>query len=115
MDSAALRAFLRNRCAWLLALVLLLPLAQTFAALHVISHAQAEAVVPGDGAYSVHQKVCSVCLTAAAIAGGAPAANPDDPAQVTVPDAAPRTNPPQLWFAFSARAYESRAPPFTRY
>ena len=50
IDSAAIGAFLRNRLVWLLALVLLLPMAQTFAALHVISHAQAENVVPADGA-----------------------------------------------------------------
>ena len=115
MDSAALRAFLRNRSAWLLALVLLLPLAQTFAALHVISHAQAEDVGPADGAYAVHQKVCNVCLTAAAITGGTLPSNLLDFVQVTVPGAAPSPNPPQLWFASSVRAYESRAPPFTRY
>ena len=115
MDSAALRAFLRNRSAWLLALVLLLPLAQIFAALHVISHAQAEEVAPADGSYAVHQKVCNVCLTAAAITGGALPSNLVDSVQVTVSGAAPWPNPPQLWFASSVRAYESRAPPFTRY
>ena len=115
MDSAALRAFLRNRLVWLLALVLLLPLAQTFAALHVISHAQAENVVPADGAYAVHQKVCNVCLTAAAIAGGAPPADLVDCAQLTVLDVAPLPSRPQLWFALPTRPYESRAPPFTRY
>ena len=115
MDSAALRAFLRNRSAWLLALVLLLPLAQIFAAWHVISHAQAEDVVSADGSFAVHQKVCNVCLTAAAITGGALPSNLVDSVQVTVSGAAPWSNPPQLWFASSVRAYESRAPPFTRY
>ena len=115
MDAALLRAFLQNRLAWLLALVLLLPIAQTFATLHVISHVQSEEVNPADGPYAVHQKVCNLCLTVAAITGGAPPVKSVDYAQVPVPGIAPWTNPPQLWFAPSARPYESRAPPSTRY
>ena len=115
MDAAFLRAFLQNRCAWLLALVLLLPIAQTFATLHVLSHVQSEEVNPADAPYDVSQKVCDLCLTVAAITGGAPPVKSVDYPHVAVPGTATWTNFPQLWFAFSARAYESRAPPFTRY
>lgn len=115
MDAALLRAFLQNRLAWLLALVLLLPIAQTFATLHVLSHVQSEEVDPADSSYAFHQKVCDLCLTVAAITGGAPPVKSVDSPQVAVPGTARWTNPPQLWFALSMRAYESRAPPVTRY
>lgn len=57
---------------WLLWLALLLPLAQAMAGAHALSHATGER--PGEGlAHLVH---CDLCLTAADLGSGAPAAEP---------------------------------------
>ena len=69
MDSAASPAFLRSRLGWLLALVLLLPLAQAFAARHLLSHAQTSDAARSEGSYAVYQSVCDICLTVAAVWG----------------------------------------------
>ncbi|MCL1960675.1 MAG: hypothetical protein FWG56_02580 [Desulfovibrionaceae bacterium] len=104
---------------WLLGLLLALPLAQSMAVWHAVSHlggpgelgAQAKPA-PRDGVPLPHNKVCELCLTAAAIdAGGLPAmamtlsfAAPDAQACVPAPEVAAWATPP-------AAAYRSRAPP----
>lgn len=62
----------RNLRGWLLWLALLLPLAQAVAGVHALSHATGERQDDGI-AHLVH---CDLCLAAANLAGGAPAAEP---------------------------------------
>jgi len=57
---------------WLLWLALILPLAQAMAGVHALSHVTGERQDDGI-AHLVH---CDLCLTAANLAGGAPAAEP---------------------------------------
>ena len=56
---------------WLLWLALLLPIAQAMAGVHALSHVSDR---PDDGL--VHVVDCDLCLTAAHLAGSAPAAEP---------------------------------------
>ena len=111
MDLARLRAHAHKRFAWLLALALLLPAAQTFAALHVLSHVQTARADTADVTHLVGQKVCDVCLVAMAIAGGAPSVESFNYLQIAGPDTAPRAEWFHAFFAVPAQAYESRAPP----
>lgn len=62
----------RNVRAWLFWLALLLPIAQAVAGVHALSHATGDGQDDGI-AHLVH---CDLCLTAANLAGGAPAAEP---------------------------------------
>lgn len=116
MELARLRAHAHQRFAWLLALVLWLPAAQTFAALHVLSHAQTVQTAQADTADITHlvgQKVCDVCLAAMAIAGSAPPVESFNYLQIAGPDTAPQAEWFQAFFAIPAQVYESRAPPIT--
>lgn len=61
----------RNLRGWLLWLALLLPIAQAMAGGHALSHVNDR---PDEGL--VHLVDCDLCLTAAHLAGGAPAAGP---------------------------------------
>jgi len=118
-----LAAFHRSRrigFGWLLGWLLLLPLAQSMAAWHEVSHlgGAAEsgtltAPAPHDDAPLPHHPACALCLAAAAIgAGGLPTvalALPfitPDAQRVRVPVAqAP------AWVTPPVAAYRSRAPP----
>lgn len=114
----ALRSSLspHRRLAWLLWLVLLLPLAQTTANLHVLSHATAELAGEtgrADRQQAIDHAYCDLCLTAAALLGAAPPVPPAVLAQSTALHTLPKT-----WFASSRLApalpvYQSRAPPFS--
>jgi hypothetical protein len=115
MDAAFLRAFLQNRLAWLLALVLVLPVAQTFAALHLLSHAQSAEVESIDTPHAAGQKACDLCLAAAAIMAGALPVGAVKPLPAATPAKAASTTLVQIWLVPLALAYQSRAPPFTRY
>src|SRR5512138_2286675 len=102
---------LQRRFAWLLWIALLLPLAEGAAAWHALSHARAE-VAGGPDGKALHAFHCDLCLTAAAVTGGAlpsvPLAMPALPVREAAPasvDASGRVAPP-------ASAYRSRAPPF---
>lgn len=59
---------------WLLALMLLLPLAQGAAWLHTLSHATGGAAhaAEHEGSEGLVQDLCDLCLTAAHLAGSAP-------------------------------------------
>jgi hypothetical protein len=105
---------------WLLGLLLLLPLAQSMAARHEVSHlgawgglnAGAESARQRDGSPLPHDgEACSLCLAAATIgAGGLPAvallfvAPGATPARIAVARVDAPATPP-------ATAYRSRAPP----
>ena len=110
MQSRPLHSFTRRHLAWLLWLVLLLPLAQTAASWHVLSHA-ASGQAGDDGTKAIGQERCDLCLNAAVVLGGVP--------QVTTCSLALACNthpstlfvPPGRILPASARAYNSRAPP----
>ena len=66
----------RRRIALLLCLMLLLPLAQAAAAWHALSHLAPDASAELDAKHAPHPAHCDLCLAAAAIGDGAPAADP---------------------------------------
>ena len=96
--------------------MLLLPLAQTAANLHVLSHATTELAGQSgraEGQPAIDSAHCDLCLTAAALLGAAPPAPSPVLAQSTALHTLPKT-----WFASSRLApalpvYQSRAPPFS--
>ncbi len=101
-----------RRFGWLLWLGLLLPMAQLAAATHALSHARTATSSRDDPtSQSQHFAHCDLCLTAAAIGGAAPVA---DPAPFATP--AFGTTPPRDMLRVRpaiapALAYRSRAPP----
>ena len=101
----------QRRFTWLLWLALLLPMAQSVAAWHAVSHSGPDASDDANGKQAPHPSHCDLCLTAAAISGGAlPGAAPSlahPAARHEVPQAAFAS----VWLALPARAYRSRAPP----
>ena len=112
--SAVRRFLLTNRLAFVIAMVLLLPLAQMTATSHLISHIHAGQIAQVGGNNStpgLHEDHCGQCLTALAALGGATNKN-----ILSFPAGAiPRENnvadswvPPTVNFWPS---YESRAPP----
>lgn len=108
MPFGSLRSTLRRRWSWLLALGLLLAVAQGAANAHAISHFGQD-VGSREGAL-VHAH-CDLCLIGAAIGGAAPS-----------PELPPTWHPPLAFAAITAAAaavrdvacalaYRSRAPP----
>jgi hypothetical protein len=98
--------------AWLLWLVLLLPVAQVAATSHLLSHTGEAISAAADHKAANHALHCDFCVTAGAIAGGALA--PDVPS-LALPPAAP-SEAPQPAFEnlrenILALAYQGRAPP----
>ena len=92
--------------AWLLWLALLLPVAQAAATWHALSHIGRDASSEVDGKLARHVSHCDLCLTAAAVTGGALPGTPP-----SVPHPAARHQAP---LALPALAYLSRAPPLFR-
>ena len=110
MQSSPLHSFTRRHLAWLLWLMLLLPLAQTAASWHVLSHA-ASGQTGDDGAQAIGQERCDLCLTAAAVLGGVPQVTP---CSLVLPCNTHQTTffaPPGRILPAPERAYNSRAPP----
>ncbi|MFZ4480047.1 MAG: DUF2946 family protein [Rhodoferax sp.] len=105
------RLFSHRHLVWLLWLVLLLPIAQTAATWHVLSHVNSDRVDEIDGQQAIHQGHCDLCLSAAALIGGAPALL----SPVLVAARAPRepavTEPAAIELPVALRSYQSRAPP----
>ncbi|RQP25561.1 hypothetical protein DZC73_00320 [Albitalea terrae] len=93
-------------------LALLLPFAQAAANWHAISHVSASTEADPDSKQSLHFAHCDLCLTAAAVTGGAPASQaPDIALQVTTHEAPVRDGATPV-VAAPIRRYLSRAPPF---
>ena len=106
----------RRRFWWLLWLVLLLPIAQTAATLHVLSHAMLDLAGDGsaiDGKPAIDHAHCELCLTAAALTGAAPPAAAPCLPRLAMSRALPRAVSLAVRFAATVPAYESRAPPFS--
>ena len=101
--------------AWLLWLALLLPLAQASATWHVLSHAMAQANGATDEQPALHPTHCDLCLSAAALSGGALSGAPQALPHLAMRHALPQSDSSSVWFAPAVRAYESRAPPFSRH
>ena len=98
-----LRRFARS---WLLWLALVLPIAQAMAGVHALSHV-------GHGADDaiVHLVDCDLCLTAAQLAGGAPAASPGPLAVGTAGDVFVAVRPVPAITRDAAWRPPARAPP----
>lgn len=98
--------------AWLLWLVLLLPLAQAASNWHVLSHAAQATQAAGEQDETLPQTGhCELCLMAAAIAGGALPAAPIVFLPPTAPHQAPCRVLSDVWQAPPATCYQGRAPP----
>lgn len=95
---------------WLLWLVLLLPIAQTAATWHVLSHVHSSQA--DDGKQAIHQDHCDLCLSATALIGGAPLlSSPHLPLARGLHEA-PLVELRGIRLTAPALAYDSRAPPF---
>ena len=101
-----------RRFTWLLWLALLLPLAQAAANWHALSHVSLDGVADSDGKQALHQTHCDLCLTAAAVSGGALIGGPQVLPHRVATHEAPQHASGSVWIALPARPYESRAPPF---
>ena len=96
---------------WLLWLALLLPLAQTAASWHVLSHVNSGQVGEPDEQQAIHQAHCELCLSAAALIGGAPLVSlPATPVHRALGEVVFAGLQGLAWTP-AARVYESRAPP----
>ena len=103
----------RRHLVWLLWLVLLLPMAQTAATWHVLSHVNSEQREDTDGQKAIHQGHCDLCLSAAALIGGSPLASSTPlPALEALHEVA-LAGLHGVILAAAPRAYDSRAPPFS--
>jgi hypothetical protein len=99
----------RSRWSWLLALALLLPLAQATATWHGYSHGLKSAVV--DDAQAAQLDHCERCLAAAALSAGALPSLPHSLPVSTARHAQPPLAAIGLSPTRAALAYRSRAPP----
>ncbi len=97
----------RNLRGWLLWLALILPIAQAMAGVHALSHLTGERQDEGL-AHLVH---CDLCLTAADLAGGAPAAEPLPPAGNGAVDVLATVPPASVAERVIAWRPPARAPP----
>ncbi|HZV93599.1 MAG TPA: hypothetical protein VFF72_10315 [Caldimonas sp.] len=102
----------QRRFAWLFWLALVLPLAQSAASWHAFSHLREAPPVDADaGKHALHAAHCGLCLMAAAIAGGAPPAEPPVVAQGPIRHATPASRIVAALHLVAPDAYLSRAPP----
>lgn len=100
--------------AWLLWVALLLPVAQTAALWHGVSHAaSAWATSQPTDDQAPHIAHCDLCLSAAALGFGAMASAPLALQLAALRHRLPQTVPTQVWLAAARLAYQSRAPPFS--
>lgn len=112
MHALPSRPVVQRRLAWLLWFALLVPAAQLGAAWHALSHDRTETGRAVDDKRATTQTHCDLCLTSAAIAGGALLAELPAWAAPAAVHALPQAALVDVWLALTARAYRSRAPPF---
>ncbi len=103
------RLLATRRCAWVLAWSLCLPLAQWASTVHVLQHLQSTAAEQNEKP-ALATAACDLCLVAAAIGSGPPAALHTQ-ALVPLPFARPGGPPFATRIAPPPRHYVSRAPP----
>jgi len=111
MHSTRIRTVSQRHLGWLLWLMLLLPVAQVTASWHALSHVAIDASAASDPQHAPHPTHCDLCLTAAAVDGGAPLAAASLLALDAVRHELPQATHVTLWVASPAQAYLSRAPP----
>ena len=112
MPIASVRRLLHRRrsLAWLLALVLWLPVAQWAAATHALLHLPAATLNDGDRPAHLPGS-CNTCVVAAAVLGAAPGAEFDAPPPPAAAQSQPLA-PHAVFVPLPQRApYHSRAPP----
>lgn len=98
--------------AWALCFAWLLPLAQLAATWHELSHVDLGAPASSDThKQALHLTHCDLCLSAAAVAGGAPLATRVPLVLAATRDALPQRAVETAPGAAPLRAYRSRAPP----
>lgn len=105
------RALFKRRFMWLLWLALLIPIGQTLATSHALSHTQWEASGEG-GKQGLHTTLCGLCLTTSSLSHAAPPETRFSLLPAAELGEAPRAYFHRVKFAPPARAYQSRAPPF---
>ncbi len=110
------RPALPHRLTWLLWLALLLPLAQAASAWHAVSHTTVGSVSGSaeDNKPALHPVHCDLCLTAAALGGGALPTAPHGLVHPAARHAVPPARPGSPWLPPLTPAYHSRAPPFAQ-
>jgi|UPI000483EFBC hypothetical protein len=97
--------------AWMLWFALLLPMAQAASAMHALSHpVERVGVHVGDKSLP-HSFACDLCLTAAALGGGALRSESAPLPHCAARDEAPQEAIQGFWQEPLHLAYRSRAPP----
>jgi hypothetical protein len=99
-----------RRLAWMLALALLLPLAQSIAARHLVAHHSAP-VQRENAPVALLDAPCALCLIAAPLGGAAPADTQAPPFTAPGRHTLAPAPPVSLPASALALAYRSRAPP----
>ncbi len=115
MRTRQANSFSRRHFAWLLWLVLLVPLGQTAATWHLLSHVLASETADNkdDGNQAIHLDRCDLDLSAATVIGGAPLITGPDMPRATACIDAPLLALHGVFSTAFARAYDSQAPPFS--
>ena len=112
MRPARLHRLLHRHLAWLLALLLLLPLAQTAASWHLLSQVHTGQSAPSGDDHTIHESHCALCLNAAALTGGALPVQSMATLPIVAPAQAQEVPRAPARLARLQRPYQSRAPPF---
>jgi hypothetical protein len=103
----------QHRLVWLLWLVLLLPLAQTAANWHILSHAQTSPSDESQNQRAITLDYCGQCLSAAVLTGGSPPSTVSHLSQFSGTHEFPMPDLLGIESTRVVRAYDSRAPPFS--
>ena len=104
----------KGHLAWLLGILLLMPLAQTAAAWHQISHTQSQTSERQDPPSGTNvADYCDLCQIAAATGGGLLPTYTDATCTAAGPSAAPHFSGQAATLKPLWHPYASRAPPFT--
>ena len=115
MHTKRLDTFTHRHLVWLLWLVLLLPIAQTAATWHVLSHVHSAQAEEDSRRQATPLDHCDLCLSAAALIGGAPLASSSALPQASVHTVTRPVELRGIVLTAPSRAYDSRAPPFPRH
>lgn len=111
MDRDSFRRPLRIGLPWLMWLALLLPLAQSAAAWHEVSHAAEAAGALDAGKKTLHNAACGLCLASAAVHGAGLASEPPALLHLALAQSQPLMPAPRRQPAPPVLGYSSRAPP----
>lgn len=102
----------KSRLAWLLGLLLLMPLAQTAATWHLISHIHAQSPLRSAEHSAAYADYCDLCQTAAGTLGGVLSTQSAMRFANAAPLQTPRFQPTLAVSKPFWTPYASRAPPF---